>query len=94
MDWTRLFGTAFVLVFLAELGDKTQLAVVTLATRDRTIGTLLPVFLGASAAMVAACLLAVVAGGIMARLIPTHVIRYVAGGLFVVTGLVVMLGKG
>jgi len=41
-----------------------------------------------------ACLLAVAAGGILARLIPTHVVQYVAGALFIVTGIVVMLGKG
>lgn len=56
MDW-RVFGTAFVTLFLAELGDKTQLAVITMTANTESK---VAVFLGASLALVFVSLLGVV----------------------------------
>jgi len=78
--------TTFWLVFLAELGDKTQLAVLALASRSESPWG---VFLGAGSALLLSALLAVGLGYALARLVPesaTRIIHYVAGGLFIVVG--------
>ena len=80
-----IFST-FTLVFLAELGDKTQLAVLAMASRSSTPWG---VFIGASAALVLSSLLAVGLGGLLARFLPEtsmRIIHYVAGGLFILMG--------
>lgn len=79
----RSFGAAFGLTFVAELGDKTQIAILTLSARYGFA----PVFLGAAAAFVVLNALAVTAGELLARYVPADVIRYVAAAVFVVFGL-------
>jgi putative Ca2+/H+ antiporter (TMEM165/GDT1 family) len=81
MDW-KVFATAFVTVFLAELGDKTQLAALTLATgRGR-----LAVFLGASLALVCTTALAVVAAEGITRVVSPVTLKRLAGAMFVLLG--------
>lgn len=89
MEW-KLLGTAFAAVFLAEMGDKTQLAIFALAAGAHSR---LTVFLGASVALVAAAALAVVAGEAVSRLIPPIWLQRGAGLLFVVLGLVFILAR-
>ena len=86
MDW-RLVLTTFGTVFLAELGDKTQLATMTFATTGKSRWA---VFLGAAAALVATSAIAVLAGEAVARVVPPAVLKRVAGGAFVVIGLWVL----
>jgi putative Ca2+/H+ antiporter (TMEM165/GDT1 family) len=81
-DWGVLLST-FGLVFVAELGDKTQLAVVTQTCRFRRPW---PVFLGASLALVAVTALGAVGGRMLATLIPPTVMRNLAAALFVGMG--------
>ena len=82
MDIALLLST-FVTVFLAELGDKTQLATVALSgTSDRPFA----VFLGSSSALVLASLLGALAGGSMASVIPTDVLQLAASIGFPVIG--------
>ncbi len=85
-----LFWATFVTVFLAELGDKTQLAAMTATARS---GALLTVFAAASAALVCATAIGVVVGGALFRAVPAHVIKYAAGGTFIAVGLVILLRK-
>ncbi len=78
--------SSFGLVFLAELGDKTQLAVVALASQTKSP---LGVFIGAGSALLVSALLAVLLGWNLPRLVPetaTRIVHYVAGGLFVLVG--------
>ncbi len=78
--------STFGLVFLAELGDKTQLAVVALASQTKSP---LGVFIGAGSALLVSALLAVLLGCNLPRLLPqtaTRIAHYVAGGLFVLVG--------
>lgn len=89
MDW-RLFGTAFGLVFLAELGDKTQLATMMLSARSGSPGT---VFFGAILAMVINVGLAAVLGAAVIRVVPQEYIRYGAGALFLALGGLILLGR-
>ncbi len=72
-------GVAF---FLAELGDKTMLATITLATQYGWFGT----WIGSTVGMVAADALAIVAGRLLGRKLPERTIRYGAATLFAVSG--------
>jgi putative Ca2+/H+ antiporter (TMEM165/GDT1 family) len=76
-------GTAF---FLAELGDKTMLATITLATREGWFGT----WLGSTLGMVLADALAIVVGAVLGRHLPERAVRYGAAASFVVFGLVLI----
>ncbi len=83
MDFALLLST-FLTVFLAELGDKTQLATVAISgTSNRPLA----VFLGSSSALVLASLIGALAGGSMASLIPTEVLQLAAAVGFLIIGL-------
>jgi putative Ca2+/H+ antiporter (TMEM165/GDT1 family) len=82
MDW-KLALTTFVTVFLAELGDKTQLATLTFAAESRSRW---PVFLGSASALVATSALAVVGGEAIARVVPPILLKRIAGLAFVLIG--------
>ncbi len=90
MDW-KLVATTFVTIFLAELGDKTQLATMSLAAGGKARWA---VFLGSAAALVAASAVAVLAGDVLARTIPPIWIERAAGALFVVLGVALLAGRG
>ncbi|MBL7076845.1 MAG: TMEM165/GDT1 family protein [Kiritimatiellae bacterium] len=89
MDY-RLFLSTFLLIFLAELGDKTQLAALTrTAAAD---GSKWTVFLAASAALVLSTLIAVLIGEGLSKLIAPRTIKITAGILFVLFGLLILKG--
>jgi putative Ca2+/H+ antiporter (TMEM165/GDT1 family) len=77
------FAVAFGLTFIAELGDKTQIAVLTLSARYG----FRQVFLGACLAFIVLNGLAVTVGEVLARYVPADVIRYVSAAIFIVFGL-------
>ncbi|MCK0091325.1 TMEM165/GDT1 family protein [Rhodococcus sp. F64268] len=89
----RVTRSAFLAVtsafFLAELGDKTMLATITLATDNNWIG----VWVGSTVGMVAADALAIVAGVLLGRHLPDNAIRFGAAALFFAFG-AWMLGSG
>lgn len=85
MDWNALLST-FGLVFVAELGDKTQLAVVTQVCRHRRPWA---VFGGASLALTAVTALGAIGGQVLGRFIPQHVLPIIAGAAFIVMGLLI-----
>jgi rubrerythrin len=87
MDW-RLFLSTFLLIFLSELGDKTQLAAMAAATEARSIWT---VFFAASLALVASTLLAVLFGEMLQTFVPRRVIQFAAAGLFLAFGVVFLV---
>lgn len=82
MDW-KLIGTTFAAVFIAELGDKTQLATLSFATSG---SSRLSVFIGSALALVASSAIAVLGGEALARVIPPKTLQRAAGVLFVVIG--------
>jgi putative Ca2+/H+ antiporter (TMEM165/GDT1 family) len=90
MDLKLLFST-FGLVFLAELGDKTQLATLSLAASGHSR---LAVFLGAAGALVLTSGIAVLVGAGLARLVPEVWIRRAAGIGFLIMGVLFLAGKG
>jgi putative Ca2+/H+ antiporter (TMEM165/GDT1 family) len=75
-----------VFFFLAELGDKTMLATITLATQEGWFGT----WLGSTLGMVAADALAIGVGAVLGRQLPEKVITYGAAALFALFGLVLV----
>jgi putative Ca2+/H+ antiporter (TMEM165/GDT1 family) len=77
-------GTAF---FLAELGDKTMLATITLATREEPVGT----WLGSTAGMVAADAIAIAVGRLLGSRLPERAIRFGAAAAFVIFGAILIL---
>lgn len=90
MDWKLLFSTCGI-VFLAELGDKTQLAAFSLAAKSNSKW---PIFLGSSLALILTSAIAVVAGEAIARVVPPIWIRRAAGALFIVLGIAFLLSRG
>lgn len=85
MDWGTFFSV-FGLVFVAELGDKTQLAVVTQTCKYRRP---VAVFGGASVALAIVTVIGVIGGQVLGRLIPQQVLRLVAALAFVVMGILI-----
>jgi len=84
MILTLLF-TTFVTVFLAEMGDKTQLTTITLSS---TTNKPLAVFIGSSFALILATLLGALAGGSIANLIPAFLLRVISGIVFLIIGII------
>ena len=78
-----LLASTFVTVFLAELGDKTQLAIVSISGTSARPGA---VFAGSAAALVLASLVGAAAGGSLASVIPTDALQLAASVGFLVIG--------
>jgi len=89
MDW-KILGSAFLTIFLAELGDKTQLAVITM-----TAGTdsKLAIFLGASAALLIVTLLGVLVGGVLSEYVPAEWLHRIVAVAFILIGVLMLSGK-
>jgi len=86
MDW-KLVATTFAAVFVAELGDKTQLATLSFATSGSSRWA---VFLGSALALVCSSAIAVVAGEALVRVVNPKMLHRVAGGLFLIIGCYVL----
>ncbi len=81
----KLLLTVIGTIFLAELGDKTQLATLLFAARSPT--GLLTVFAGACIALVLASAIGVLAGGLVAQYVNPKYLSYAAGIGFIVIGI-------
>lgn len=88
---TRAAGSALLAVttafFLSELGDKTMLATITLATHHDWVGT----WIGSTVGMVAADALAILAGAVLGRHLPEKFVRYGAAAAFAIFGVVLIV---
>jgi putative Ca2+/H+ antiporter (TMEM165/GDT1 family) len=89
LKWTA-FWTTFGTLFLAEMGDKTQLAAITLSARTRSP---LSVFLGAALALALVSLIGVAVGAMLGKYVPEDLIRKVAAAAFIVVGVLMLWGK-
>ena len=92
MDWKTL-GAAFGMVFLAELGDKTQIALFTMTAQGRPRAAVL---LGGCLALCASTVLAVAAGALVQGAAGERFHRWIrigAGLAFVAMGVLMLLGK-
>jgi Ca2+/H+ antiporter, TMEM165/GDT1 family len=86
MDWKVVLVT-FTTVFLAELGDKTQLTTLSMTA---TTGAPWSVFVGSALALVLASFLGVLAGGIISKYIPPSYLQIAAAGGFLIIGSVML----
>ncbi|MEZ5344884.1 MAG: TMEM165/GDT1 family protein [Pyrinomonadaceae bacterium] len=89
MEW-KIFWSAFVTLFLAELGDKTQLAVITMTSKSKAA---VSVFLGASLALILVTLLGVVFGSVLGEYIPTEWLQRIVAFAFIAIGVLMLFGK-
>jgi putative Ca2+/H+ antiporter (TMEM165/GDT1 family) len=89
MNLKTLF-TTFGLIFLAEMGDKTQLAAITMAAQTRQPWA---VFIGASLALSAVSLIGVLVGSVLANYINAEYLHKAAAVAFLVIGALMLWGK-
>ena len=89
MDW-KIFGTAFLTLFLAELGDKTQLAVITMTASTESK---MAVFLGASLALIVVTGLGVLVGAVLSAWVPTEWLQRIVAVAFIAIGVLMLFGK-
>jgi putative Ca2+/H+ antiporter (TMEM165/GDT1 family) len=89
MDW-RVFLTTFGVIFLAEMGDKTQLAAMTMAADSKKP---LAVFLGAALALAAVSALGVLVGSVIGNYVPLEWVKRTAAAAFILIGVLMLLGK-
>ena len=88
MDW-RVFLTTFGAIFLAEMGDKTQLAAMTMAAETKKP---LTVFVASALALVCVSALGVLVGGALGHYLPLEWIKRVAAVGFIAIGVLMLLG--
>ncbi|HET6487681.1 MAG TPA: TMEM165/GDT1 family protein [Spirochaetia bacterium] len=75
----QILGSTFLMIFLAELGDKTQISTFAFASETRSP---LSVFLGAAGALVCTSFLGVVVGGVAGRFVPERIMKLAAALVF------------
>jgi putative Ca2+/H+ antiporter (TMEM165/GDT1 family) len=87
-DW-RAFSSSFALLFVAELGDKTQLAVLSLSGR---YGDAWAVFVGGATALTLVTGLAAAGGQVLTELVPRRVLQWASAFVFIIMGALVAAG--
>ena len=89
LKWSA-FWTTFGLLVVAEMGDKTQLAAITLAAETRSP---VSVFLGAALALSLVSLLGVALGALLGQYLPEALLHKAAALAFIVIGVLMLWGK-
>lgn len=89
MDF-RVLLTTFGIIFLAEMGDKTQLAAMTMAADTKKPWA---VFIGSSIALVAVSALGVVVGSVIGQYVPLEWVKRGAAVAFIIIGILMLAGK-
>jgi putative Ca2+/H+ antiporter (TMEM165/GDT1 family) len=89
MQW-RVFLSTFGLVFLAEIGDKTQLMTISLVGKTKAP---LAVFAGSCLALCAVTAIGVLAGEVLTRVVPASYLQKGAALLFIGIGIVMLFAK-
>lgn len=86
----RVLLTTFGIIFLAEMGDKTQLAAMTMSAQTKKPWA---VFIGASLALTAVSLIGVLVGGVIGQYVPLEWVKRIAAVAFIIIGVLMLLGK-
>jgi putative Ca2+/H+ antiporter (TMEM165/GDT1 family) len=89
MDW-RVLVTTFGVIFLAEMGDKTQLAAMTMSAQSKNRWA---VFIGAALALTAVSAVGVLVGSVIGNYLPLIWIKRAAAIAFIVIGVLILLDK-
>lgn len=85
----KYYAIVFTTIFLAELGDKTQLATVLFSTQENS--NVFLVFIAASLALICATALAVLAGGVLAEYVNPQLLEKAAAVLFIAIGVFMLV---
>ena len=86
----RVLLTTFGIIFLAEMGDKTQLAAMTMSAQTKKPWA---VFIGSSLALAAVSALGVIVGGVLGEYFPLEWVKRVAAVAFIIIGVLMLAGK-
>jgi putative Ca2+/H+ antiporter (TMEM165/GDT1 family) len=86
----RVLLTTFGVIFLAEMGDKTQLAAMTMAAETKKPWA---VFIGASVALAGVSALGVLVGSLLGNYVPLEWVKRIAAIAFIVIGILILLDK-
>jgi Ca2+/H+ antiporter, TMEM165/GDT1 family len=86
----KIFISTFFLVFIAEIGDKTQLATMLLSSQS---SSKLSVFLGSSIALVCSSLLGVLIGSVLNKYLPLNILQSASAIAFISIGLMLLFNK-
>ena len=86
----RVLLTTFGIIFLAEMGDKTQLAAMTTSAQTKKPWA---VFIGASLALAAVSAIGVLVGGVVGQYVPLEWVKRIAAVAFIVIGVLMLTGK-
>ena len=89
MDW-RVLLTTFGVIFLAEMGDKTQIAAMTMTAEKKRPWE---VFIAASLALAAVSAIGVIVGSTLSQYLPLDWIKRAAGVAFIIIGALILFGK-
>lgn len=87
MFW-KIFFSIFAAIFVAELGDKTQLAVIAFTAKTKSMFTVL---VAATTAMFVVTLIGVLFGELLTKLIPPKYIHFIAGSIFILFGILLII---
>lgn len=83
----KIILSTFFIVFLAELGDKTQLATMLISSNSNSPAA---VFIGSSLALIASSFLGVLIGNILYKYIPQWIIQSASGVVFIILGFIIL----
>ena len=86
----RVMLTTFGIIFLAEMGDKTQLAAMTMSAQTKKPWAVL---IGASLALAAVSAIGVLVGGVIGQYVPLEWVKRVAALAFIIIGVLMLAGK-
>lgn len=86
----KIIMSTFFLVFIAEIGDKTQLETMMLTAKSHSP---LAVFIGSSLALISSSLISVFAGSYILNIIPANYIKIITGLVFILFGFLVLFNK-
>jgi putative Ca2+/H+ antiporter (TMEM165/GDT1 family) len=89
MDWKVLL-TTFGVIFLAEMGDKTQLAAMTMAAQTKKPWAVL---VGASLALACVSAIGVIVGALLSQYVPLEWIKRASAVAFIIIGVLILMGK-
>jgi putative Ca2+/H+ antiporter (TMEM165/GDT1 family) len=89
MDF-RVLLTTLGIIFLAEMGDKTQLAAMTMSAQTKKPWA---VFIGSSLALVAVSALGVAVGSVIGEYVPLEWVKRIAAVAFIIIGILMLFGK-
>ncbi|HEY7912773.1 MAG TPA: TMEM165/GDT1 family protein [Blastocatellia bacterium] len=89
MDWKVLL-TTFGVIFLAEMGDKTQLAAMTMAAQTKKPWAVL---VGASVALACVSAIGVIVGALLSQYVPLEWIKRASAVAFIIIGVLILMGK-